>query len=437
MEILETVDAREHLLALARGLQSSNGPLASLRRRGRERFAEVGFPTLRDEEWRFTSIAPVTKVLWAPAPAVDLPDDAVAAVAIPGLDSFRLVFVNGRFSEKHSSLSGLPDGVWIGSLESALTKHGDLIKSHLGGYASMESHPFAALNGAFVRDGAFVLVHDDVVVPKPIELLFLTSGNGVAAYPRNLIVGGANSEFSLAESYSATSDDEYLTVGITEVVAGPNARIDHYKLTRDSSRAFHFGITEVHQQRDSLFSSHSLTFGGRIVRNDVGTVLCAEGCTAILNGLYVTSDNQLVDNHTRIDHAKPHCESHELYKGILGGNSRGVFNGRIIVRPDAQKTNSKQTNKNLLLSKEALINTNPQLEIFADDVKCTHGATIGQLDADSLFYLRSRGIGTEESRAILTFAFANDLLERIKLPALRDELERQLYANEALGVVKP
>ena len=249
------------------------------------------------------------------------------------------------------------------------------------------------------------------------------------SHPRNLIVAEANSQVSIVESYFGLNDETYFTNAVTEIVVNDNAIVDHYKLQRESMHAFHFSTLQVQQSRSSSFSTHSIALGGALVRNDVNTVLNGEGAEATLDGLYVVSGQQHVDNHTRIEHAKPHCSSRELYKGILDQKARAVFNGRIIVRPDAQKTDSKQTNKNLLLSEEALANTNPQLEIYADDVKCTHGATIGQLSADALFYMRARGIGLDTARNLLTYAFANEITNRIKIEPLRAELEMLLFSR--------
>jgi Fe-S cluster assembly protein SufD len=405
--------------------------LQRIRQAAVTRFADLGFPTTHDEEWRFTSIAPLTKI---PFKRVDtlpksLPGGTLERFRIGNWPGYLLVFVNGHFSKQLSSLGVQPQGVQLGSLAAAFQSNPNCLDSHLARYARYEEHTFVALNTSFFEDGAFVYIPKDTVVERPLHLLFISTAEGqpTVSHPRNLIVAEANSQVRIVESYAGTDNELYFTNAVTEIVAGENAVIDHYKLQRESLQAFHFATLQVQQNRSSNFSNYSIALGGGLVRNDVNTVLDGEGCETILNGLYVISGQQHVDNHTRIDHAKPHCSSRELYKGILDQKSRAVFNGRIIVRPGAQKTDSKQTNKNLLLSEEALANTNPQLEIYADDVRCTHGATIGQLSADALFYLRARGIGLETARNLLIYAFASDMTSRVKVEPLRAELEKLLF----------
>jgi Fe-S cluster assembly protein SufD len=324
--------------------------------------------------------------------------------------------------------------VIVASLAKALTAHRELVEPYLGHHARPENSAFTALNTAFLHDGAFVYVPQGKVVEQPIYLVFLTtpSSDPTMTHPRNLIVAGPTSQVTLVESYAGATDAVYLTNAVTEVIAGESAVIDHYKLQEESLESFHVSTLQLYQEQASNFSSHAVTFGGSLVRNDVNALLDAEGCECTLNGLYMGRDEQLIDNHTRIDHAKPHCASHELYKGILDKKAKGVFNGKIYVHQDAQKTDAKQTNQTLLLSDDATINTKPQLEIFADDVKCTHGATVGQLDAEAIYYLRTRGIGLREARRILTFAFANDIVGRIKIEALRERLERRLLEAQHL-----
>lgn len=402
--------------------------LALLRAGAIERFSKLGFPTTRDEEWRFTNVAPIAKASFARA-QVNGTNDEAAGHFLLGLTSNKLVFINGHYVDSLSSVNRLPKGAVAGSLATALASKNEIATKHLGKYASFENHAFAALNTAFIEDGAFVYVPNGTIIEEPLHLVFFSTGAGVS-YPRNLFVAGENSQCTIIETYSGIDGGAYFTNAVTEVFTGQNANVDHYKLQQESLDAFHVASLQIHQERTSNFSSHSFGFGGALVRNDIGTVLAGEGCNCILNGLYMTAGHQVADNHTRIDHAMPHCETHELYKGIMDDHSRAVFNGRIMVRQDAQKTNSKQTNKNLLLSNTALVNTNPQLEIFADDVKCTHGATIGQLDEDSIFYLRSRGISLADSRRLLTYAFANDVIERVKVEPLRAELERILMETQ-------
>jgi len=413
---------------------AGHGPawLLPLRKAAISRFAELGFPTRRDEEWRFTNVTPITQASFTPAGRPEtLPAAAdLQRVAFEGAPFHRLVFVNGFYASSLSS-PDLPQGVRAGSLAEALEADSELIERHLGRYASFENAPFVALNTAFFEDGGFVHIPRGVIIEQPIHLLYLSIGEKerTVAHPRTLIVAEENSQATIVESYAGFGDGEILTNAVTEIVLGENAVVDHYKLQREGEKAFHVATQQVHLSRTSNFSSHSITLGGAIVRNDINAVLGGEGGECTLNGLYLASGKQLVDNHTAIDHAMPHCDSHELYKGILDGQARGVFNGKIFVRQDAQKTDAKQTNQTLLLSGKAQINTKPQLEIFADDVKCTHGATIGQLQPEALFYLRSRGIGEEDARSLLIYAFASDIIGRIKIEPIREQLNALLLAR--------
>jgi Fe-S cluster assembly protein SufD len=402
------------------------------------RFAELGFPTVEHEEWRFTNIAPLTRIpfqLAGPEPAAprkDIHEMGVLAATAPG--ALRLRFVNGRLDTGLSSIMGAPAGVIVGSLAQALAERPQQVEPHLARHAKYQEHAFVALNTAFIEDGAFVLIPRNVTVEQPIHVVYTSTlhGDPTVSHPRTLIVAGENSRATVIECYVGFEDEVYFTNAVTEVVLGENAVLDHYKVQEESREAFHVAVMQVHQDRYSNFTSHSIALGGGLARNEVNAVLDTEGCECTLNGLYQAVDDQLIDNLTRIDHAKPHCASHELYKGILDGKGKGVFNGKIYVHPDAQKTDAKQTNQTLLLSDEATINTKPQLEIFADDVKCTHGATIGQLDEDAIFYLRSRGIGQEAARSLLTYAFANDIISRIKVEPIRAQLEQVLLARQHL-----
>jgi Fe-S cluster assembly protein SufD len=409
------------------GAAKSNPWLDGIRRAAIGRFAELGFPTTRLEEWKYTSVNPIARVPFKPAAgktngitAADL-----ARCTFSEMECCQLVFLNGRYSEGLSSLKSLPRGVRVKSLASALAGERELVEPHLARHAAYDQNAFAALNTAFMADGAFVFVPQGTVLKEMIHLLFLSTGGNepTVSYPRNLVVLGAGSQAIVVESYIGLNQGQYFTNTVSEIVAGSDCVLDHYKLQRESDRAFHVATMQVVQDRSSNVTSHSISLGGSLVRNDVNLVLDAEGCQALLNGLYLTQGTQHIDNHTRIDHAKPHCESREIYKGILGDKSTGVFNGKILVRQNAQKTNAKQTNKNLLLSNEALVNTTPQLEIFADDVKCTHGATIGRLNEDELFYMRSRGIGEESARMLLTYAFASDILGAMKVKPIQCQID--------------
>jgi Fe-S cluster assembly protein SufD len=391
-------------------------------------FERLGFPTTRLEQWRFTSVAPIAERSFMLATDGAAKLDQKLTAPLSG-NLALAVSVNGRFAPQLSSLKGLPKGVTILGLEEALASNPALVEPYLGKLAVTQTNAFSALNTAFLRDGIVVIVAPHVVLEAPIEIVFASVADGQAAvsHPRLLVVAGEGSQATILERYVGAG--AAFTNAIGEFWLGANAVIDHYKLQEEAADSFHIAGMFLHSARNGNFSSHSLTFGGGLVRNEVVAVLDGEGIDCTLNGLYVGRDKQLIDNHTTIDHAMPHCGSHEIYKGILAEQSRAVFNGKIIVRPDAQKTDAKQTNKALLLSDDANINTKPELEIFANDVKCTHGAAIGQLDDDAMFYLRSRGLGVAESRAILVHAFASDILNRVKIVPVREYLEAKLTAR--------
>jgi Fe-S cluster assembly protein SufD len=420
-----------HFAALERALAGQGASaLLPLRREALARFTELGFPTTRHEEWKYTNVAPLTRSSFRSASAEpagshlrerDLPMGDVTRC--------RLVFLNGRFAPALSVTDTLPRGVKVSSLAAALATDFAAVEAQLARSARFHDQPFVALNTALWEDGAFVFIPRGIIVEEPIHLLFLTSPDAgpIVTHPRNLLVAEESSQATVIESYVGRDSEVYLTNAVTEIVLGENAVLDHYRVQRESDAAFHMATQQVQQSRSSNFSSHSIALGGALVRNDVNAILGGPGIESTLNGLYIASGRQHVDTHTAIDHAHPHCNSHELYKGILDGRATGVFNGKIFVRQDAQKTDAKQTNQNLLLSEDATINTKPQLEIFADDVRCTHGATVGQLDDDAVFYLRSRGIGRAEARGLLTYAFASDILNRIRVAPLREYLEAHLF----------
>lgn len=415
-----------------------DGPawLQALRVAAGERFAELGFPTRRDEEFRYTNVSPIAETPFRRAGGDNstLTQDGLKPFLYEGLSGSQIVFVNGHYQPHLSRTGGLPPGVTVTTLADALTTHADAVQSHLARHASFESHAFVALNTAALEDGAFVHIPRNAVVDEPIHLLFLSSAadRPTVSHPRTLILADENSQSTVVESFAGPADQVYFTNAVTEVVTGENAVVDHYKVQRESVKAYHVATLQVQMGRAANFSSHSIGLGGQIVRNDANALLGAEGCECTLNGLYMATDRQLVDNHTSIDHAMPHCNSHEIYKGILDGHARGVFNGKIFVRLDAQKTDAKQTNQTLLVSPDAQINTKPQLEIFADDVRCTHGATIGQLSGEALFYLRARGIPEDQARSLLTYAFASDVVSRIKVDAIRAQLDQALLVERGL-----
>jgi Fe-S cluster assembly protein SufD len=428
----QALDARERYLADFRrwagnGVARAPQWLKDLRQAGMERFAAVGFPTTREEAWRFTDIAPIVGTAFAPpqASAAPISPEAVDAI-LGGPSALRLVFVDGAFSPALSSVSGLPAGLKLGSLGDALKNGGDVLAEHVGRYASIERNPFTALNAAFVQDGALVHAAPGVSVDQPIYLLFLTSpaGLGSLTHPRNLIILERGAAAAVIETYATLDRGQHLTNAVTELVLGEGARGQHLRIQRESDAAFHMATSQSYQSKDSRLVSCSVAFGSALSRHDVSAVLDGTGAELLLNGLSVLAGRQHVDSHTTIEHARPHCESHELFNGIFADHARGVFTGRIIVRPGAQRTDSKQTNNNVLLSEAARADSQPQLEIYADDVKCTHGATIGPLDPNALFYLETRGVGAEEARQLLTYGFAADVVNRLEVPEMRERLDR-------------
>ena len=438
----ESADTRQTYLSSYRQFGNSDAGrrhpwLRPLREDAIARFEHRGFPTTRDEGWRHTNVAPIAKVPFKRAVHEfdGLTASELGSFTFGEDDSCRLVFINGQYSEELSSACALPAGTRARNLAAALETERELIEPHLARLASFQDNPFVALNTAFLADGAFVYIPRRTVVEQVLHLVFLSSSRGEASvsYPRNLIVVGDDSQANIVESYGGLDHGTYFTDTVTEVALGSNASLDHYKLQRESENSFHVGTLQVLQEQSSRLYSHSISLGGALVRNDLNAVMNGEGCDCTLNGLYVTRGRQLVDNHTCIDHARPHCDSRELYKGILDDQSRGVFSGKIVVRKDAQKTNARQTNKNLLLSEEALSNTAPELKIFADDVKCTHGATIGHIDEEELFYTRSRGIGAEAARTLLTYAFASDILGSVKFKPIQCQIDLILLTRLSRG----
>ncbi|HXJ82557.1 MAG TPA: Fe-S cluster assembly protein SufD [Candidatus Methylomirabilis sp.] len=407
--------------------------LRDLRQAAIGRFATRGLPTPRDEEWKYTSIAPIA------ATSFDLGldgtrDGLTEEILAPFCWSpewSRLVFVNGRYSAKLSAIGQLPRQVRLASLGETLVTDAGTLRSHLDPAASPKaSDAFGDLNTAFWRDGAFLYVPRGAQL-APVHLLFVTSavGSTPVVHPRNLIVLEEGSEATVIESYAMVNGGVSLTNTTTDVIAGSGARLDHYKIQLAAPRAFHVGRTQVRQAGASRVSSCAITLGGRLVRNDVDVHLEAPEATCTLNGLFVIGARQHVDTHTVVDHAAPRAMSRQLYKGILDGHARGVFNGRVIVRPGANGTDAYQTNKNLLLSDGVEVDSKPQLEIFADDVKCRHGAADGQVAEEAVFYLKSRGLSEASAKALLTFGFANEVLGDIGVEPVRSRLESLLSAR--------
>jgi len=371
-----------------------------VREQAAQRFAQLGWPTPRQEEWKYTNVAPIARVQWKFG---DASADVPADFRFFERATAEYVFVNGRGAQRAPG------------------------HEHYARYADYMRHPFTALNTANAQDGALIEIPDGTVVDGFIHLLFVGDGDEIWSHPRNLIVVGRNAQVSIVETYVGRG--RYFTNTVTELVAKDGAVVDHTKIECESLDAFHVGTLQVHQERASSVISRCIAIGGALVRNEINVALAGEGASITLDGLFTLTGNQHADNHTVIDHLRPHCDSVELYKGILDQSARGIFDGKIIVRPDAQKTNSRQTNHNLLLSETAIVDSKPTLEIHNDDVKCNHGSTIGQLDEEAMFYLRSRGIGEAEARGLLIYAFASEMVDRMKVEAVRELVRREMFRS--------
>ncbi|MGA3293901.1 MAG: Fe-S cluster assembly protein SufD [Candidatus Acidiferrales bacterium] len=407
--------------------------LRKLRQDGFARFAETGFPTLRSEDWRFTNVSAISQTPFrlarnghhVPSPA-DIQAYRIAGAAC------QLVFVDGHFAAGLSSIGELPAGVRVSSLAAELARDPRAIEPHLGRYLNIQRDPFSALNTAFIEDGAYVHIPKGAVLESPVHLLFISTAHDVptVSHPRNLIVAEENSQATIVENYvSLGRGQKALCNTVTELVAGDHSVISHYMIERENEQAFNVSTLRIQQGRTTDVASHSILTGGALVRNNVHPVLAGEGAECLINGLFIGGDRQHLDNYMLVEHASPHCGSRQFYNGILDDHAHGVFHGRIIVHKDAQKTDAKQTNRNLLLSDTAQIDTKPQLEIYADDVKCTHGATIGQIEENALFYLRSRGIDETSARRLLLMAFASECLDRMKEGPARTYVEDLIHRD--------
>jgi len=405
--------------------------VAELRRAGRDRFLEVGLPTPRQEAWRFTNLKRIAETAYGPAPAATA-DPAPWTV----VGAHLAVMVNGRFSPELSRLGGLPDGITVGSLAAAWSDRPELVQRHLGHRARLDDHPVAALATAAFVDGVFVHLGRGVAVDEPIQVLHVAVGGDrpVAAAPRLLVVAEETSQATVVEQYVGLGGDT-LTLPVSELELAAGAVLRHVRLQEEPRDADHVALQTAFLGRDAQLESVAVNLGGLLFRADVDAVLAGEGAHAALDGLYLVEASQHSDTQLRVRHAAPRCTSHELYKGILDGSGRSVFNGRIVVDPGAQKTDAIQANRNLLLSDGARAFSNPQLEIFADDVRCTHGSTVGRLDEDAVFYLRSRGLDRAAAESLLTWAFASELVQRIPVDSVRERLERFLFERLPQGEV--
>jgi Fe-S cluster assembly protein SufD len=405
--------------------------LSDLRRRGFDRFSTLGFPTMRDEDWHYTSVAPIAEASFTLPPAVARFSEATLAPYLINDEWPRLVFLNGRYAPGLSHFGDVPVEVEITTLREGVRAREPEIRDTLATLASMERNAFAALNTAFISDGVVVRVPGDVALAAPIHVVWLSDAGSrhIMTHPRMLVTVGPHGRAAIVETFAGMPDAMYFTNAVTELRLESGARVEHYKVQRESADAFHVGTTQALQARDSVLHAFSFAEGARLSRSNVYTTLAGPGAEGRLNGLYLLAGSQHCDHQTFVHHAAEQCASRELYKGIIDDTAHGVFNGKVLVDPIAQKTDGKQTNHALLLSERAKIDTKPQLEIFADDVKCTHGATVGRLDANLLFYLKSRGIGRDTARALLTYAFAAEVLETIELDDLRHALETLAFAR--------
>lgn len=399
-----------------------------------ERANALSVPTTRDEEWRFTDITPLTRIPLRTARALPHPRTADIASFVAPEAAVRLTFVDGRFAPELSANAGLPYGVVVTNLAAGIGTHGSVIEKHLARLAGFEQDVFAALNTARLQDGALIWIARNQRCPTPVQLLFVATQKETVAYPRCLVLAEAGAELTLIEHYAGLTDDPYLTDAVTEIAVGGGAEVRHVRVQREADSAFHIATCAVALEKDARYSSHAITLGARISRHNLNVKQDGEGVEARLDGLTLIAGRQLADTHTLLDHGRPNGRSRQLQKCIVAGAAHAVFNGKIAVAPGAQLTDSAQESRNLLLSDKAHVDTKPQLEIFADDVKCAHGATVGQLEADQLFYLRSRGLSEQRARNLLTYAFGAEIIDRIPVPSLVEQLEETVL-SETQGAV--
>ena len=429
------LSVREELTLPGRGVTW----LDALREQGMQRFQTVGFPTLRDENWRYTNVRSIQKQEFKPVTAVEEHNlqAHLFATLLKGLESHRIVFVNGQYCPGLSATVDLPAGVTGESLAAVVNESPQSVERRLGSLTPESADGFLALNTAFVQDGLYLNVADNCDVDAPIEIIFFnTEQGGQLVQPRNLYIIGRHSKVNIIERYISAGGDSHLTNAVTELVALESAQVEHTKLQEEGDKAFHVGGVFMHLDANARVVSNNVALGSLIARTDLCVSLAAEGAGCDLNGVYLGNGRQHIDNFTQIEHRQPNCTSDEFYKGVLDDRARAVFHGRIVVHQDAQHTDAQQQNRNLLLSENAEVDTKPQLEIYADDVKCAHGATVGQLDEDAMYYLRSRAIDAVTARSLLTYAFAADVIHRFSPKPLRDHVEsvlsRKLFGVERL-----
>lgn len=405
-------------------------PIHQFRKNAAAKLQELAFPTIKDEEWKYTDLAPVLGHRFVPTatPKIAVQHAQIEKFLFNHAEYNTLVFVNGAFAQELSNIIDGDDKIVVLPMQTVMTQHPELLLNHLGKNIEQKSAIFPELNGAFLQDGAFLLVKKNTVLERPVHILYLTANaDEFAIQPRNLFILEDNAQASVIENYETIESGVSFTNAVTEVFLGKGANLSHVRIQDENENSFHISLSEAVLQKSSVYTYHTIDLGGKIARNNFHARFTEGDAECHLNGLYLLSDGQLIDNHTLIDHAKPNCQSNELYKGVLAGKSRAVFNGKVLVRKDAQKTNAFQSNKNILLSDTAIVDTKPQLEIFADDVKCSHGATIGQLDDESVFYLRSRGLSYEQARNILIFAFAKNVVDSITHAEVLAYIEQKIH----------
>jgi Fe-S cluster assembly protein SufD len=418
----------------------TSSDLHQLRKKALRSFQDLGYPTTKHEEWKYTNLSPMIKYnfeISEPYVSGKLSHKDFEKYQFNGIENRCLVFVNGHFAADLSNTKGITENIEIKSLKEVMDKEPDLISSHFGKYASIDDQSFISLNTAFLQDGTFIKIPEGERIEKPVQLLYLSvpEQKPKVSFPRNLLIAGRSSEMTFIETYVATKEGLYFTDTVSEIVLQENSKVERIKIQCESVQAYHISSLQASQEKDSRFIDHNITLGGALTRNDINSEFNGENGFCELYGMYSGNQNQHIDNHTTIDHAKPHCESNELYKGILDEKAEGVFNGKIFVRPDAQKTNAIQSNNCILLSDQATIDTKPQLEIFADDVKCTHGATIGQLNEDAYFYMRARGIEKSNARKMLIYAFASEVVDKITFDPVREKVLD--WFSDKLHTIKP
>lgn len=406
---------------------SETAELQSLRENAFQQFKRSGFPSTKVEDWKYTNLAPFLKEDFVTEPDGEwgaIPGQVIAKATIPGLDVYTIILVNGKYRADLSDPIN-EEGVFLFPLSAATTR--PAFKKHFGQYTDIAKNHFAAVNTALFRDGLFLEIRNNAVVEKPLHVIHLIAADSPTfLQPRHLIVAGISTSVSIIESFVTINNEASVFINnVSEIVVGENAHVQHYYIQTGDAKDRYIHHTEVYQQANSVYNNYKASFPGiSLLRNNLNVALDGENVESHLYGLYLSGGQQLVDNHTIVDHRKPHCQSNELYKGVMKDEATGVFNGKIFVRKDAQKTNAFQQNNNLMLGRKAVIDSKPQLEIFADDVKCSHGSTVGQFNAEAMFYLKSRGIGDEKAKALLIHAFAFDVTEKIPIPEVQAHINQ-------------